>query len=529
MNEIYLERKTYSEAIEKRIRALKDGYRQNIAVIGDELVGKTTIIFDILRKFCDNHLILTYLEVRPETLEIFSRRFIAVLLYNFLANSGIPLKEDIDFLLGKSEKYIPETTKKIKSILAELQKRKKNNIFTELLSLSESIYQETGKSCVIIFDEFHNFQDIGVKNFYSDWSKLLILQKNTMYILVSSLKFKAKQILSKDLALLFGNFEILTVEPLDTRESERYIELKTGGLIIEEGLKNFIVHFANGYPFYLKIMTEAMLKADAGNLTEVIENIIFDHSGILNQRFSNYLKRFFDSGRSRDYISILYLISSGHNKIKEIALLMRRPKKELDPRINYLLEIDAITRSGDFLKINDRVFAFWLKFVYQEKLNSLTFDAKNQKDQFRNHIEGVLEEFLKCAQKPIVERIEELLRSFDDDMMQLEKKKLRLTHFREIKPLEFNKGNLKLGLIGRATDSLWIIGFKLDSVSEEDVAQFSGECKKFRHKPQKKIIITLNDIDANAKLRALEDKIWIWDVNSLNEIMDLFSKPRVIV
>ena len=168
-------------------------------------------------------------------------------------------------------------------------------------------------------------------------------------------------------------------------------------------------------------------------------------------------------------------------------------------------------------------------YRYQEKLNSLTFDAKNQKDQFRNHIEGVLEEFLKCAQKPIVERIEELLRSFDDDMMQLEKKKLRLTHFREIKPLEFNKGNLKLGLIGRATDSLWIIGFKLDSVSEEDVAQFSGECKKFRHKPQKKIIITLNDIDANAKLRALEDKIWIWDVNSLNEIMDLFSKPRVIV
>jgi len=529
MNDIYLERKIYSQAIEKRIRSLKDGYRQNIAVIGDELVGKTTIIFDILKKFNDPHIIIIYLEVRPETLGIFCRRFIAILLYNFLANSCIPLKEDIDFLLGKSEKYIPETTKKIRSILSALQKRKKSNVFSELLSLGESINQETGKFCVIIFDEFHNFQDIGVKNLYGEWAKLLILQKNTMYILISSLKFKARQILSKDLALLFGNFEILTVEPLTTRESEHYIELKAGDTEIGGGLKNFIVHFTSGYPFYLKTITEALLKSDTGNLTEAIENIVFDHSGILNQRFSNYIKRFFDSGRSRDYISILYLISSGHNKLKEIAHIMRHPKKELDTRINYLLEIDAITKSGDFLKINDRVFGFWIKFVYQEKLNSLTFDAKNQKDQFRNHIEGILEEFLRSAQKPIIERVEELLRSFDDDMMQLERKKLRLTHFREIKPLEFGKGNLKLGLIGRSTDSLWIIGFKNDTVTEEDVAEFADECKKFRHKLQKKIIITLSDIDANAKLRALEEKIWIWDTNSLNEIMDLFSKPRVIV
>lgn len=529
MKDIFLERKHYSQAIEKRIRSLKDGYRQNIAVIGDELVGKTTIIFDILKRFQDNHTIILYLEVRPETLEIFSKRFISVLLYNFLSNSGIPLKEDISFLLNKSEKYIPETTKKIKFILSSLQKRKKNNIFTELISLGESINQETGKSCVVIFDEFHNLEDLGIRNIYSEWSKLLVTQKNTMYILISSLKFKAKQILAKDLSLLFGNFEVLSVGPLDSRESERYIELKNDTSAIEEGIKNFIVHFANGYPFYLKAITEAMLKSDTNNLTDAIETIIFDHSGILNQRFSNYIKRFFDSGRSRDYISILYLIANGHNKIREISHIMRRPKKELDPRINYLLEIDAITKNGDFLVINDKVFAFWFKFVYHEKLNSLTFDSKNQKDQFRCHIENVLEDFLKSARKPIIERVEDLLRSFDDETMQMEKKRLKLTHFREIKPLEFNNSCLKVGLIGRSADSLWIIGFKQDIVTDEDIARFTDECKKFRHKLQKKIIITLNDIDSNARLRALEEKILVWDINCLNEIMDLFSKPRVIV
>ncbi len=36
--------------LSKRANGLKDGYRQNIAIIGDELVGKTSIIFNFLNK-----------------------------------------------------------------------------------------------------------------------------------------------------------------------------------------------------------------------------------------------------------------------------------------------------------------------------------------------------------------------------------------------------------------------------------------------------------------------------------------------
>ncbi len=40
--------------------------------------------------------------------------------------------------------------------------------------------------------------------------------------------------------------------------------------------------------------------------------------------------------------------------------------------------------------------------------------------------------------------------------------------------------------------------------------------------------ITLKEVEPNARLKALEEKIWTWDLNSLNQIMDLFSKPRII-
>jgi predicted helicase len=73
------------------------------------------------------------------------------------------------------------------------------------------------------------------------------------------------------------------------------------------------------------------------------------------------------------------------------------------------------------------------------------------------------------------------------------------------------------------------MAFKQDVLTENDITEFVKECRKYRHKLQRRIIIAFRDIDANAKLRALEEKILTWDLNNLNQILDLFSKPRVIL
>lgn len=528
MKKIIFGRKFYEEILRKRVSGLKDNYRQNIAIIGDELVGKTSIVFDFLDKFQDNRIVPLYLDIRPEPVASFAKRFIGVLLYNFLINSDIPLKEDLDFLIAKSEKYAPNTAKKIRSILESLGKRKTKNVFTGLNLLCESLHQETGKFCVIIFDEFQNLEQISFSSLYREWSRLLVTNKNTMYIIVSSMKLKTKAILSKNLSLLFGNFEVITVEPFDIRTSEEYLQKRIAGVNLAKPLVNFIVHFTGGYPMYLEIIANALLEKRERSLSEILEAELFDSTGILNQRFYNYIRSFLDHPHSNDYVSILYLISSGRNRLKEIAHLLRMTKKDLAPRVNHLLELDTITRNGDFLKINDRVFSFWMKFVYQEKLQSLTFDAKNQKEKFRDNLEEMIQEFILQAQKPLMERMNELLGSFEDEMVQMERRNVRLNHFREIKSLEFRNQVLKNGLIGRSDESLWIVAVKQEVLTEEDILEFSRECRKYRHKLQRKIIVTLKDIDINTRLRALEEKIWTWDINSLNQILDLYSKPSVI-
>ncbi len=541
MEEKIFDREIYLDILRKRVNGLKEGYRQNIAIIGDEQIGKTSLVFKFLDKFCDNLIVNVYLEIRPERLSDFAKRYVGALLYNFLLNSDTAPKENTDFLISKSEKYIPKTVEKIRHILNSVNKRKKNDIFAELLFLCESLHQETGKFCVIIFDEFQNLENLGFKNLYHEWSKILMTQKSTLHIIISSAKYKAREILAKNLSLLFGNFEVLTIEPLDIKTSEKYLLKMPQGEELNSDFRNFIVHFAGGYPIYLRLISEALSKQDntaqgralklsaqPALLTGVLENLLFDSSGILNQKFSVYIKRFLDSGFSNSHISILCLIAEGRNKIKDIAHILKLQKKDLVLKINHLLELDIITRNADFIKINDRVFGFWLRFVYQEKLRSFSFDTKSQKEQFRKNTQNILHDFLLSAQKPLMERMSELLRLFEDETMQIKKRKIRLNHFREIKPLEFNNAQLKDGLIGRSDDCLWIMGLKHGELTEEDVSEFAKECKKYRHKLQRKIIVTLEDINANTRLKALEEKVWAWDVNNLNLLLDLYSKPWVI-
>ncbi len=532
----FFDRKNYIQILAKRVGGLKEGYRQNIAIIGDENVGKTSIISKFLADFYDPAIITVYLEVRPESLDGFVRRYIGALLYNFLLNSALPLKEDLDYLIAKSSRYIPKTTEKVNFILNELSRRKKINIITELFNLPELIHQETGKFTVLFLDEFHNLEDIGVKNLYREWSKLLIIQKNTLYCLASSRMFKTRVILSKQLSLLFGNFEIITVEPFDIHASGRYLDHRFFNLKLDAQLKDFIISFTGGYPLYLELIADALVKQPDGfkapvtavNLVDILEELLFNTSGILNQRFSNYIKRFLDAGASNDYVAIFYLIASGRNRIKDIAHVLHKQKKELGTRINYLLELDAVTRSGDFLKVSDRLFAHWMRFVYQEKMRSLSFDAKNQKEKFRDNIQELIQEFAKQSNKPLTNRVWELLQLFEDDLVQIERKKIRLHHFREVKPLVFGERLLKDGLLGRSSDALWIMAIKSDALTEQDITDFSKECKRYHHKSQRKIMVTLKEVDPNARLRALEEKIWTWDLNNLNQILDLFSKPRVI-
>ena len=88
--------------------------------------------------------------------------------------------------------------------------------------------------------------------------------------------------------------------------------------------------------------------------------------------------------------------------------------------------------------------------------------------------------------------------------------------------------DIKDGLIGRASDAQWIIAIKHNHLTEEHIAEFSKECRRFRKRINIRICITPLEVDTNVRLKALEEKIWTWNLNNINLLFDLFNKPAII-
>ncbi len=532
MENFFFDRKDTLEILDKRIKGFKEGFRQNIAIIGDELLGKSYLVKNFLSTLRDESILVVYIELRPESFQSFIRRSLSSILYNLLKDYNLRLREELDYLIEKSTKFFPKISLKVKEILVASEKKKNLEAFLSLLSLSKLIKEEANKLFLIVLDEFVLFEDFDIKNLFKEWAKIIITEKNTMYILVSSSKTKAKSILSSELSLLFGNFEIIEILPFGQNLSYEFIEKMIFPLELDRRILEYLINFTGGIPFYLELICRDFLnKARRQNqreisqdlFLEVLADLLFDQKGILNQRFLGILKSL-----NQEPLSLLVSIASGHNRIKDIASHLHLHKKNVSLKLNKLQEKDLVERSGDFYKICDRVFSFWLRFVYLIRSGPLELDESRIRDEFRRRVSDSIAEFINTNKKERLLQIIELFSQFCDDKISIEKKRLKLDRFREIKPLRLC--GEKEGILGRTRENLWIAMLKEDLVTEDDISKFVHECKKFRsERLQKKLIITFSEMDINAKLLSKEQKIETWDTQILNLISDLYNRPRIII
>jgi hypothetical protein len=47
-------------------------------------------------------------------------------------------------------------------------------------------------------------------------------------------------------------------------------------------------------------------------------------------------------------------------------------------------------------------------------------------------------------------------------------------------------------------------------------------------RPRRCVIVSLSDLDEGARLRALEERMWIWNEPELNSLMNLYDKPYIV-
>jgi len=76
--------------------------------------------------------------------------------------------------------------------------------------------------------------------------------------------------------------------------------------------------------------------------------------------------------------------------------------------------------------------------------------------------------------------------------------------------------------------SVWFVVSKSENVVESEINVILRETKKMEPKLERYLIVSLTDIDENTRLKALQEKFWIWSEQELNVLLTLFNKPYIV-
>ncbi|MFA5060458.1 MAG: ATP-binding protein [Candidatus Omnitrophota bacterium] len=531
-------RKSVLELLKRRVIDLKEGYRQNVAFLGNRYVGKSSILRRFIHDLDDKDIIEIYLDLDNSESDYVFTKFSASLLYNFSRCKGLPLHDDLDLLIESTKKFIPQTIESIKKIQANFLKGKIAEAYRDLISLPEVFTLEAGKFCILMIDEFHNLEDLTIPNAFQELGKKIMTQKRCLYIVASSQEALAKKILTEKLSLLFGNFEVVNVEPFDLKTSQEFIQSHLGPIKIGANLKNFLVDFTGGHPFYLSYICQELTALSALHrqeeiylpiLIQAIENTIFNPWGVLGRHFELLVTQLC-SKNNRMIAPVLFALAGGKHKLEDIIKDLEIKKPLALQKINRLVEQGIVIRNGNFYYLQDKLFRYWIKYVYQKRLKAVDGTIDRQKRLFHEEFERLVNDFRNVSQKDLPSRVVELLHCFDNEAFQINGRKYKLPLFEKIVAVPL-KGleNKNFQMIKASSgEGAWYIVLKEATLQEMDVNTFLAESANLSEKPQRRLIISLNELDDNARLKALQEKMWIWSESELNTLLNFYDKPYIV-
>ena len=530
VGEEFFGRRDLIELLAKRATALKNGYRQNVAIIGHRELGKTSALRQFLHSFRDPDLTMIYVEIKFQSLDLFVDQFIRSLLFEVVSRvaPADPLGS-MEGLIASAEAVTPRTAERCREIKALLKSRKFEEAYTKLFELTSVLKSETGRCSVVVLDEFHRLGEFGVKNAFSDFGKRIMIQKDTMYVLASSSFTASRKILAEKLALLFGNFERIYLEPFDFNTSFEFIEKKVAPVAVPKESLAFLVSFTDGHPFFLDTVTRqlrelALARGEAvltrSTIAESLCRLLFESQGVLNQYMMKLISPWSGPSAKGAHLMILTELASDTNKLKELSRAVNRSQREVSREISDLMEHELIVKTGVFFRFHNRVFKFWLREVYRRReLSLLGLDAKNR--DFCARVEELMNEFDELQRMDITERVNRLFSHFRNDRIELGDKTRVLPHFTEL------TGETR-SLVARSNGRCWICKITEDQATEEEVLRLVSGVSDPRSGTLTRVLVALGGMDDNAKLLAKEKKVLTLGLSKVNLLMDIYGKPPLV-
>jgi hypothetical protein len=536
IGEKFFGREEVLELLNKRVSALKDGYRQNVALTGQSLSGKSSIILHFLHTVGNEGFIPVYVEVVREPFRAFANKFIATVLYNSLKKLGQEVEVDMELLLELAGKSMPRTFQMAKQINNSIDQGKLEEAYMEMLGLTSTLKEEAGLSCVVILDEFDNLEHLGIKNPFLSFGKVLMVQKDTMYIVSSSRNEAIKKIISEKLSLLFGNFEVVKVSNFDIVTSAKFIDIKFGAIETTAGMKKLLIMFTGGNPFYLsRIASRAREIAlerpssciDESIVAQAILDLVYHANGVIHQYLMNFMLTVLDTkNRERD-MSVLMSIAEGHNTQSKIARGLRSTHGDVSKSLSRILELGMLAKNGMFYEIEDVMMAFWLRFVYRRRKALLVDGTFDKMELVRTDIISYISGYIHECEKTATERIAELFNLFTNDLVSIDSRNMRLPHFTKVDIKATLDAHSMIAASFRG--NYWLAQVYEKPINENDIVNYIKNAKTSGCKISNKVLLAMAGIDENAKLLAKELRMSLWDSSVVNKLLTAYGMNRMII
>lgn len=533
--DVFFDRRENLDLMKKRIDGFKKGYRQNVALLGQELVGKSSLLLQLIHELdSDNETLPIYLEVRPEPLHKFGKRFTGALLYYYFRKAGTHVPEKMDVLLEKARDNLPRTTEAILRVERLFGKRSRDQILSSLFDLLSILCEEGRKSCIMILDEFQELGSLNVRNPFTILGEKIMTQKESMYIVASSSRRRAGEILNHDLSLLFGSFEIDNLEPFGIDKGLEFIEKKLGGLPMSKTCMKFLVSITNGHPFYLdsfcratkRIVSEkGMKEASRSVVAEAISREVFSPRSITYQYLNDFLKHFMDNSTSQD-LELLLAIADGNKKSSEISRIISRSTAQTARKLEKLVNSDVIVKRGKVYDFCDPLLKWWVRSVHRRRQETFEPVVEEKGElELRRQIEELMSLYVAQEKAGVEERLRNLFKLFRNEVVEIAGKTLRLPKFSNVSARTVH--GQELPVVASIGKIYWVADFSKGVVSENGVRAFLEKLSGFRGKISRKILTCLAGIETDAKLLAKEEGIWLWNLDDLNFILSLYEQPKM--
>ena len=533
---IFFGRKDVHALLEKRLESFLKGYRQNIGILGQPFIGKTSLVHFFLNRISNkDEIIPVFFSCQEfDSFERFSERWLGELLFSFQTASGEPFPGSVHTLLRAHRGVIPKTIAKMKSVKKLVLKKRNEQAYQELLSLSGILHEETGKKVLMVLDEFDRLSELGLKDPFSNLGKEMMVQKETMFLVTSSRPSRSLAIFREKLSLLFANFEVVKLGPFHFEECREFMNSRFPLSRFSEELKRFLIRMTDGHPFYLEILASRLERCawgahelDRTLLIEALRRELDSADGVLNHYFQSRLHESAQAKPWPFFADVLMSLALGYKKPSQAARFLGEKSTDIKKALERLLLVELVQKHGSFFQVPDPLFRFWLEQVYYRRRFLTDRSPIAGAQSFEAEVDEIIEEQIREDQEELPKRIGKLLLKFENDSVEINGKRLNCPHFDEV-VMRPNNGRA-FPVFARNSSVRWLCQVLSNPVTEEDIRTFLQDLKHYKSPIPKRFVIGLRGIDLNAKLLAQEAKIQYLDLKMLNFLLDLYDKPKLVV